>query len=246
MLTDVGPVSSTTDPEVAKAKVRALKAVGGGDCPELSMQGLYQALIYSLPDSRIFLFTDADAKDAHLEPSVLSIAREKSCIIDPVLTGSCSRKRKKRSLPGGSLYERLATATGGQVLKYSKGDVKKVVELIKSEVNSTHSGSSAPSHKVTLLAIERKRSATKHPLSVQCDSSILSMIVVLSAASSPIIEVEPPEGNVICQAGYEYSVKQTPKRSILVPKIRIQTQDKIEVIFRLYYTVIVKPNIKTR
>ena len=40
-----------------------------------------------------------------------------------------------------------------------------------------------------------------------------------------------------------YKIKQTPKRSILVPKMRVKTQDKIgKVIFRLYYTVIFKSN----
>ena len=40
----------------------------------------------------------------------------------------------------------------------------------------------------------------------------------------------------------KYNIKQTPKRSILVPKIWVR-QNKIEkVIFRLYYIVFVKPN----
>ena len=40
----------------------------------------------------------------------------------------------------------------------------------------------------------------------------------------------------------DYNIKQTPKRSIFVPKIWVR-QDKIEkVVFRLYYIVIVKPN----
>ena len=41
---DTGPVTDTTDPDVCIAALSALYAHGGGDCPELALTGLENAL----------------------------------------------------------------------------------------------------------------------------------------------------------------------------------------------------------
>ncbi len=80
-LIGVGPVLTTGDPEVAKQTVNGLRANGGGDCPELGMSGLYLAVLNSSPESDVYYFTDAAAKDAYLLFSVISIALQKQCRI---------------------------------------------------------------------------------------------------------------------------------------------------------------------
>ena len=45
--------------------IQALTASGGGDCPELTFEGMLHALYNTpLPKSPMYVFTDADAKDA--------------------------------------------------------------------------------------------------------------------------------------------------------------------------------------
>ena len=53
----------TGDAEVVIKTVNSLTANGGGDCPELGMTGLYQALLHCLPEIIIYYFSDADVKD---------------------------------------------------------------------------------------------------------------------------------------------------------------------------------------
>ena len=59
----MGPVTVTNDAQQAIDAVNNLKQSSGGDCPELGMTGLYQALLRCLPESNIYYFSDADMKD---------------------------------------------------------------------------------------------------------------------------------------------------------------------------------------
>ena len=130
--TGVGPVTVTNDAKTVIDAVNKLKATGGGDCPELAMTGLYQALLHSLPESTIRLFTDADPKDEQRRKEVMSLALENKVRIMFVLTGKCKRRKKrhiqksfifrrlnrsKRSGQGQTLYQAIAAQTGGQVLE---------------------------------------------------------------------------------------------------------------------------------
>ncbi|KAL7877076.1 hypothetical protein SRHO_G00037190 [Serrasalmus rhombeus] len=78
---DYGPLTRTTDPDVFKRKINALTADGGGDIPEMCLSGLQLALTGSPPQTEIFVFTDADAKDLSLKSTVLAlIERTKSSV----------------------------------------------------------------------------------------------------------------------------------------------------------------------
>jgi len=137
----------TSDAEVVIEAVNNLTANGGGDCPELGMTGLYQALLHCLPESSILYFSDADVKDESRKNEVDSLAKEKKVKITFFLTGQCSRRRRRdllqrraqrssvthrarRSVHGQALYQDLATQTGGQVLKTSKAAAWREVELV--------------------------------------------------------------------------------------------------------------------
>ena len=73
----MGPVTVTSDAKTVIEAVNNLTITGGGDCPELGMMGLYQALLHCLPETNIYYFSDADVKDEYRENEVLNIVQAK-------------------------------------------------------------------------------------------------------------------------------------------------------------------------
>lgn len=137
--------------------VNSLKAHEGGDCPELGMTGLYQALAKSVQDSIIYYFSDADAKDSNLAPVVLILAKQKRVKLNFILSGKCTYKRKRRSmrlprdisqLGSQHLYQTLAAATGGQILRTKKSEVSIIVDIIGSQSSGGGAGD--------LMEVEKK------------------------------------------------------------------------------------------
>ena len=69
--------------ELAKLEqaVNALQATGGGDCPELGMTGILNALSLANPVSNVIVLTDASPKDTDNKEEVISEAiREENSI----------------------------------------------------------------------------------------------------------------------------------------------------------------------
>jgi hypothetical protein len=192
----VGPVLITSDPEVAKQTVNALTANGGGDCPELGLSGLYLALLNSLPNSNVYYFSDAGVKDAHLELHVLAIASQRQSRIYIFLSGGCGRRRR-RSLTERQVYEKLASATGGQIIAFSKSNIDEAIKLVR-QANVTD-GNSSLLEEVSLLSVEDTTNGVVITKSyvVQSDSTIASITAVLSDGGNANIQVGPPQGTVI-------------------------------------------------
>lgn len=209
--TEVGPVTVTNDPQNVIDAVNSLTANGGGDCPELAMAGLYQALLRCLPESTIFFFSDADAKDLQRRNEVSVLAKEKKAKINFILTGRCSRRKKRQTLPYATLkdihrvrrnsqaqdvYQALATETGGQVLETSKSGVADVIKLIDP---GSATSSSVDLIEVDLLNVKESRTQYFSGVTyfVDIDSTLRSLILVLSAAGSPTLNVNTVEGEKI-------------------------------------------------
>ena len=210
---EVGPVTVTSDANTVIDAVNNLTASGGGDCPELGMTGVYQALLHCPPETIIYYFSDADVKDEHREREIMSLAKEKKVKINLILSGECSRRRKRdaqqsdqllnfiesgrhrtrRSAQSQALYQAIAAQTGGQVLETTKAGVAQVVEVIDSGGSSNSSGAL---RKVELLNIKetRTQSFSGQTHFVDIDSTLQGLVFILTAANSPSLDVKTAEG----------------------------------------------------
>ena len=206
---DVGPVTVTSDAEEVIEAVNNLIASGGGDCPELGMTGLYQALLLCLPESIIYYFSDADVKDVWRKNEVESLAKEKKVKINFILTGQCSRRRRRdllqsrtkrsanhrarRTVQGQALYQDLATQTGGQVLETSKAAIADTVKVINPVGLSN---SSVDLKEVGLLSVEESGAQyfSGDIFFVDIDSTLESLILILTAESSPGLQITSVQG----------------------------------------------------
>jgi len=207
---DVGPATVTNDAEVVIEAVNKLTASGGGDCPELGMTGLYQALLHCLPESNILYFSEADVKDESRKNEVESLAKEKKVKINFIISGQCSRRRRRdlsqsrthhssvphrsrRTVQGQALYQDLATQTGGQVLATSKAAVADIVKVIDPV---GFSSSTVDLKEVGLLSIEKSRAQyfSSDIYFVDIDSTLESLVLILTAASSPGLQITSVQG----------------------------------------------------
>ncbi|XP_078674681.1 von Willebrand factor A domain-containing protein 7-like [Branchiostoma floridae x Branchiostoma belcheri] len=140
---DVGPAVVTNNPEEFKAAIGSLEADGGGDSPEYSLGAVQIALARSLPGSTIFVFTDAEAKDAELLESVTSLGIQKNIKVTFFLSGTVGRRRRRsersrtrRESGDRDTYLSIAQSTGGQVLDISKSEVFQTTKLVDLVVTS--------------------------------------------------------------------------------------------------------------
>lgn len=78
----------TTDKDVLLKTLNELTLEGGGDCPELAIQGISLALESALPKSFVYIFSDAAAKDFLYESNAITqIQRKQATVI--ALNFSC-------------------------------------------------------------------------------------------------------------------------------------------------------------
>ena len=74
---DVHLAANTVDKTVFNNALDSLSAHGGGDSPEYSLSGILLGLETCEPGSKMFVFTDAAAKDSFQKETVLALAQAK-------------------------------------------------------------------------------------------------------------------------------------------------------------------------
>ena len=93
---------------------------GGGDCPELALQGLKNAIESGLQNSPAFLFSDASAKDYALYDELAALIQRKQTNVNFFLTGNCNNI----NTPEYKVYNKIARTSCGQVFSIGRTSVR--------------------------------------------------------------------------------------------------------------------------
>ncbi|CAH2235860.1 jg9865 [Pararge aegeria aegeria] len=185
-----------------------IKIKGGYDCPEMAMTGIELALQESKPNSLVYVFTDASAKDYMKYESVKTLAQQKSIQVTFLLTGKCEKEKEELYI----VYHRLATVTSGQVFNIGKQEISKIIEYIVLTIRSKRN---------TLLQKTYKDYECKNKYTFTVDSKLWDILIAKSAQRDvPLYDL------AIFGPGGKVEVKdliQTKNTSIV--KIKVETGD---------------------
>ena len=129
----VGPITRTTNAQNFKNQINKLRLEsGGGDCPELSMSAIREALLLSLDNSFIYVFTDADAKDIHYKDEILDIIQRKKSQVTFIMTGDCGN----RSDENYQVYESIAAVSSGFVYHFNKNNMDVMINHLQDSIRN--------------------------------------------------------------------------------------------------------------
>jgi hypothetical protein len=192
-----GPSTSTSDSGSFLGQVNSLFASGGGDCPELAMHGLLDAVNAADEQSTLFLFTDASAKDSGLFPNVDAAAVKKKITVNFALFGSCS--------PIDPAYLATASATGGQVFFLNRfSETGAIFPLVTSQVGGPQ---------VNIIHGAGTLS-TSRDVQFPVDSMITSLTVSTSLDSVVSITLKRPDGTLVAPGDPGISVTTVSRGAI--------------------------------
>uniref|UniRef100_A0A8B9LIB7 von Willebrand factor A domain-containing protein 7-like n=1 Tax=Astyanax mexicanus TaxID=7994 RepID=A0A8B9LIB7_ASTMX len=180
-----GPLIRTTNPDVMKAEIAKLDASGGGDIPEMCLSGLQLALTGAPASSQIYVFTDAPAKDTHLEKTIIALIRSTKSTVSFFMTPTKRSTRSVSSEPRSvfQLYYDLALASGGQAIQVSKAELPSATDIIVDTSTSAL---------VTILQRARKTGSVES-FSFLLDSS-LSKVTAYITGDSLKFTLKSPSG----------------------------------------------------
>ncbi|CAF1147431.1 unnamed protein product [Rotaria sordida] len=174
---DVGPILKTRDPNRFQRGLQDLIVQGGGDCPEMTITAIKLALEQSLPNSFIYVFTDARSKDYSLGDTVLKLIQEKQSQVVFVMTGDCGDQNHI----GYQIFHKIAATSSGQVFTLHKQQVSEILNFVQHSIQT---------RKVNLLVIDKiKRNKQNYTLAV--DSKLLEFTISVSGANPQVTLIDP-------------------------------------------------------
>ncbi len=168
----------TDDPDTFKAAISALVASGGGDCPELSMAGMFNGISASDDGADLFMFTDASSKDASRAGDVENLAISKDVKIFPFVFGSCS--------PIDPAYVRVANNSGGQFFFLARAEAGAITTLADAVVRA---------NAVDVLSIRDTLTGVPRTYSVPVDTTLSK--VSFSTSGTTNVTIRRPDGSVV-------------------------------------------------
>ncbi|XP_031568657.1 von Willebrand factor A domain-containing protein 7-like [Actinia tenebrosa] len=212
---EMGPITFRDKSENASfvSDINNLKAKGGGDCPELTFQGIREAL-NEAPEtgSPLYVFTDASAKDNDLVDDVIDFAMNLDITVNFFITGSGYPCRA-----GDTNFAKLAQATSGRVLRFKNAN-----EMLKM---SNYIGKSLPGFNIITtgsspLAKRKRRSSGNKTYKFPIDESVETMLVCFNSDTRNDgrgVVLKDPSGTVITSE--KVSLSTTTLYEIKTPEI---------------------------
>ncbi|XP_072324987.1 von Willebrand factor A domain-containing protein 7-like [Scyliorhinus torazame] len=186
---DFGPVIKTTNPDIFKQSIAALRAVGGGDFPEMSLHGLQLALTNSAPNSQIYVFTDAPAKDIELRNTILALIQQTRSQVYFFLTNvfarrrrSLSRRVKREAETGLALYRRLAAASGGDAVVITRSQLFELTSIIDDSTSGAL---------VILLLMTSSLPRVENPITFSIDTALQNVTIYIRGNPSDVKLINP-------------------------------------------------------
>lgn len=195
-----GPLSKTKNPDEFVKLISKLRADGGGDIPELFYHGLLDALLASEPNSPVYTFTDAPAKDYELQETCIALAYAKNIQINNILTYELYNQKVINTMDD---YNTLSVLTGGINLKISKSALANVSNVIESEIDLEQT-------QLLTMANADYNSAGLYNYTFNVDSTVSSINIYLTtkqlAINQNTFSVIDPDNNKI--TAFKYLLKE--------------------------------------
>lgn len=166
---EFGPAHVFEEKGEFMSKLDSLTINGGGDCAEYSMSGIQLAMMNTLDQNPIFVFTDAPPKDAEASWEVIDIAVMYGDPIFFFFAPDCGTD--------DSVYQEVATETGGMVLPLRESDISKLGDLVDKLIVGT--GTVASGMDSNLARRKRSTGGTTEIL-INVDTTISELIITVT------------------------------------------------------------------
>ncbi|XP_070504621.1 hemicentin-2-like [Chironomus tepperi] len=179
---DEAVITRNKDDALNNIKQIGIQSKYGHGCAEMAMLGLKKGLTAALPNSIVYVFTDASAADLHLLSEVEDLIRKKQITVNFLLTGDCGEKHTEKY----QVYFKISRVSGGQVYEIERSNVKSVFMPIKEDLSPNF---------VVLKTIKTESAETKN-INFDVDIS-LEQLKVSVIGSSPTLSIYDPSNNLV-------------------------------------------------
>lgn len=222
---DFVPPFVTDSADALLTAVNALRAHLGGDCPELSQSALLEAIAQAFPNGRLYVFTDASAKDASLANAVISQAQAKGIRINYLLTGTCS--------PVDDAYIRGAMETGGQLFFIGQFEVPVLFDLVEPQLSGDL---------VTILSVQGTLGGESRMFSIPVDSTVTRLLVSVAIDTKTSVTLRRPSGEVVTETDPDARIASILSGCIFTLQGPVSGVWKVEIAGRGSYSVVAEGN----
>lgn len=172
--------------------IKKLHAHDGGDCPELTFEGMQNAIDKSPQyGSPLYVFTDATAKDYNLDnlTTLLEIAADIGMTINFFTTGLCGRSSYEP-------FKKLAEETCGQLFNLANShELKRLTGFTAGALAGATCQETGGDGNTSG---KKKRSVRRSSYTIPVDDSTEKLIIsVTTERMGPSITLKDPRGHVI-------------------------------------------------